>query len=193
MMGTLTTEPHVISRVLSKLLISEKEYSFVKSQYELYKVNKITNKEFWKRIEVPNPIESEAKFLNRIKLREDVVETLVQLRKDNFKLAILSNAPKEWGHYLSKRFSFNNYFDEIVFSGDYGVKKPNPEIYQLLLTKFPDSEKKVIYYIDDELGDLETGKDQNMRTIWLKIEEEDCAYKPDYTINNLIQIKDIVK
>jgi len=189
MMGTLTTNPHLVSDILSRFF-SKTDKKTIRNAYELYKIDKISNLEFWSRVNAKDQgIEKE--MLEGVELREETIDVLDRL-KGEYRLAILSNVPKEWGHYLSKKFNFPKYFDEIVFSGDYGLKKPNPEIYKVLLDKFPESEKDIVYYIDDELGDLDTGKDQKMITIWLKVAEDDFEYISDYTIDNLLQINGIV-
>jgi len=188
MMGTLTTNPHLVSDILSRFL-SKTDKKAIRSAYELYKIDKISNLEFWSRVDAKDR-NIEKKMLKGIELRKETMSVLRTLKRD-YRLAILSNVPKEWGHYLSKRFNFSKYFDEIVFSGDYGVKKPDPEIYELLLNKFRYLEESV-YYIDDELNDLKTGNKYSMTTIWLKQEQKDSDYSPDFVIEDLAQVREIV-
>lgn len=190
MVGTLTTQPHLISVILGNILVN-KDVKDIKKEYELYKVNKISNEEFWKRIGVKNSKEVEERFFKKITLREGATGVLKDLRK-GYKLAILSNIPKEWGAFLSKKFEFEKYFDEIVFSGDYGIKKPHPEIYKLLLNRFPKINPSNIYFVDDDLGDLESGKNLLMQTIWIRSDQDKETFIPDYDVYRLSDIKKIL-
>lgn len=190
MVGTLTTQPHLISVILGNILVN-RDVKDIKKEYELYKVNKISNDEFWKRIGVKNSKEVEERFFNKIRLREGAKKVLKDLRKE-YRLAILSNIPKEWGAFLSKKFRFDKYFDEIVFSGDYGIKKPHPEIYKLLLNRFPKINPSNIYFVDDDLGDLESGKNLLMQTIWIRSDQNNETFIPDYDVYRLSDIRKIL-
>lgn len=61
-------------------------------------------------------------------------EYIAQLRR-RYKIAVLSNVPKGG---LSRRFSqdqLDQYFDVVVESGELGISKPDPRIYQFTLEK----------------------------------------------------------
>lgn len=190
MVGTLTSQPHLISVILGNILVN-KDVKDIKKEYELYKVNKISNEDFWERIGVKNREEIEERFLNKIKLRKGAKE-LLKFLKGKYKLAILSNIPKEWGAFFSKKFRFDKYFDEIVFSGDYGIKKPHPEIYKFLLNRFPKINPSNIYFVDDDLGDLESGKNLLMQTIWIRSDQDKETFIPDYDVSRLEDIRNIL-
>jgi len=46
-------------------------------------------------------------------------------------LAILSNEVKEWAQHYRKKFNLDQYFKAMVFSGDVGCCKPEPEFTML--------------------------------------------------------------
>jgi putative hydrolase of the HAD superfamily len=191
MMGTLTEEEHIISVSLNEV-IPDMDYKLVKEQYELYKVNKINNHEFWSNIGVSDYKETEKTFLNKIALKKGVKKYLKKISK-HAQLAILSNCPKEWGEYLVKNFGLRKYFDEVVFSGEYEIKKPDPRIYKLLLNKFPDIQPEEVYFVDNDLEDLKSGKNYLMRTVWLKSDKLDFRYVPDYVIEDLGEVIKLIK
>lgn len=190
MIGTLTTEPHLISKVFMTALPGF-DRDTVKKYYEAYKIDSISRETFWESIGIKEFEELEKKFLDSVFLREGIIKFLTEM-KEHYKLAILSNTPKEWGHYLSEKFGFKEIFDEIVFSGDYKVAKPNHLLYKILDDKFPEISSSNVFFVDDELEDLRSGKDYLMKTIWLQSEQTSTDFVPDYVIQDITEVKDIV-
>jgi putative hydrolase of the HAD superfamily len=190
LVGTLTTETHVISNTLADMLPGV-SVSKIKSLYDLYKINKITNEEFWSGLDVKSK-KLEKEFLDKIVLKRGIKKVLKKLKR-YYKLAILSNFPKEWGVYLTDKLQLDNYFDEIIFSGDYGVKKPHPLIYRYLLDKFSDISPDKVLFVDDDLQDLESGKNYLMKTVWLRSDQKDSSYIPNYVISRISDILKLVE
>jgi putative hydrolase of the HAD superfamily len=190
MIGTLTDEIHIVSKYLNELLEGHDRRK-IREYYELYKIDQVSRGLFWKQFGVDNIDEYEKRFLNRINFRAEMPDVLSSLKK-NYRMAILSNIPKEWGRYLAKEGEFNKYFEQIIFSGECGLKKPDPKIYKHLLSKFPHIATSDIFYIDDDLGDLEPSSKFGINTIWLTVEESEVDYQPDYTIDTLGEIEAIL-
>ena len=191
MIGTLTTNPHLISQIFY-LTFPSADIPEVKKYYEDYKVDKIDRKTFWNGVGFENFSTQEARFLGNISLKQGVLDMLKDLKED-YKLALFSNIPKEWGHYMQDTFGFKEIFDAIIFSGDYGIQKPDSEIYEILLSKFQDINPENMYFVDDDLEDLETGKKYFMNTIWLESDQLAGGYRPDYVIQDIFEIINIVK
>ena len=191
MIGTLTTNPHLISQVFH-LTFPSIDINLVRKYYKNYKLGKISQKQFWKGIGFDNFSTQETRFLGNLALKQGVIEMLEVLKK-HYKLALFSNIPKEWGHYIEEKYKFDEIFDAIIFSGDYGLQKPEKPIYEVLMNNFPDINPERMYLIDDDLEDLKTAKDFSMKTIWL--EREQCCedFKADYIIQDLFEIIDVVK
>lgn len=190
LLGVLTTEPHLVSKVL-KSILPNIDNSFLRKNYEQHQISQINNKQFWKRLEIDNIEDIEQKIVNKIILRKDTLALVTKLRKNN-KLAILSNVPKEWGNKISKKLDLTTYFDEIVFSGDLGIKKPDPEIYKMLIKKFTNINPSNIYFIDDNLKYLVSGQNMLAQTIWFKNEEQEPVFIPDYVVKKLEDINKII-
>ncbi|MGI5897753.1 MAG: HAD family hydrolase [Candidatus Dojkabacteria bacterium] len=190
MIGTLTTDPRLISHVFLSTF-PNMDRDLVKKHYKEYKVNNIDRETFWKNIGITDFEEAEKKFLNKIELRNGIIELLIQM-KQKHKLAILSNISKEWGAFLSNKYGFKNIFDEIVFSGDYHVKKPDYQIYKILVDKFPEISPENVFFVDDDLEDLKSGKDFLMKTIWIKSDQVSTNYIPDYVIDHISEVNNIV-
>lgn len=191
LIGTLTTNPHLISQIFY-LTFPSIDTHLVREYYNDYKIDKIDRKAFWNGVGFDNFSTQEARFLGNISLKQGVLDMLKVFKK-YYKLALFSNIPKEWGHYMENKYGFKDIFDAIIFSGDYGMQKPDSEIYEVLLSKFQDIDPKNIYFVDDDLEDLETGKKYLMNTIWLDSSQFSRTFKPDYVIHDIFEVINIVK
>jgi putative hydrolase of the HAD superfamily len=87
-------------------------------------------------------------ILERLTIKQDTMELINELKKDEHKLYVLSNLPYETAEYLEKRYSFWDIFDGIVFSGRVNLIKPSPEIYQYILKKFNLAPKETVFFDD---------------------------------------------
>lgn len=193
--GTLTTEGHLLSVILMDTV---KEYGkanlkTVTDAYEKYKVSAISDDEFWKKVKVkpadiPN---AERMMMDQFIIRNGAIPMLQRL-KETTKITILSNIPSRWGRLAIEKLDLENFFDEVVFSGDYKVEKPDPALYQVLLERFVVINPANMYVVDNELDDLEAAKGQLLSTIWLKDREEGANYIPDYVVEDISEIVDLV-
>ncbi len=96
-----------------------------------------------------------------------VIEYIKSTRK-NYKTALLSNlASKE---SMNRRFSedeLKELFDVIVISGEVGVQKPNPEIYQVTVERLGVDPNECVF-IDDIERFCTAAKEVGMQAIWYK-------------------------
>ncbi|MBP8979292.1 HAD family hydrolase [Candidatus Dojkabacteria bacterium] len=191
MIGTLTSNPHLISQILH-LMLPNKSIDLIRREYWNYQISRISKSTFWENIGISNYEEFEERFLSKILFKAGVLEMATRMKRDS-RLAILSNIPSEWGSYLVEKFKLRDIFEEIVFSGDYGIKKPKPELYNILLKKFPNADPKQIFFVDDDIEDLITGARFNMKTIWLKSGRTSDSFTPDYIIEDILEIEELIR
>jgi 2-haloacid dehalogenase len=91
----------------------------------------------------------------------DIMETL---HADGIKLYALTNCPSEAFGPVRTRFDFLSRFRDVVVSGDEHVKKPDPAIYKILLTRTGIDAASSIY-IDDREENLVPARDLGFTTI----------------------------
>jgi putative hydrolase of the HAD superfamily len=72
--------------------------------------------------------------ISSYKLFDDVVATLDALRRDGYRLGLISNFER-WLEELLVELEVGHLFDVVVISGAAGVEKPDPEIYRIALRK----------------------------------------------------------
>ena len=78
----------------------------------------------------------------------ETVRLLADLRARDYMLCALTNWGAEKYVLLRERFDFLNWFEETVVSGEVGVLKPDPAIYQILLERIQ-CEAEQCVFIDD--------------------------------------------
>ncbi|APW41808.1 HAD family hydrolase [Rhodoferax saidenbachensis] len=82
-------------------------------------------------------------------------------------LYFLSNMPEPYARALEQRHSFLDRFNGGIFSGDVGLAKPDPAIYQLLQTRHALVPAQTVF-IDDLLGNIEAAQTQGWHGIHFK-------------------------
>lgn len=82
-------------------------------------------------------------------INEGVRELLYKLQ-GRYKLAVLSNAPPRLNQWLEE-WDILDLFDVVVCSGDVGLAKPDPAIFQLILARLDVAPGEAIF-VDDSPG-----------------------------------------
>ena len=103
--------------------------------------------------------EAKANMLQAIALQEEVaptVELIKELKAKGYKLYVLSNMSKEYIEYLRKLSVFD-YFDYQVVSCEIHLGKPNPKIYEYLLSHCGLTASETIF-IDDRKDNVEVAE-----------------------------------
>ena len=75
-------------------------------------------------------------------------EFIKDIKNLGFTIALLSVHAREWIEYIEIRHGILHLFNEVSFSFEAGIKKPNPLSYQIILTKLGAKPEECIF-IDD--------------------------------------------
>jgi 2-haloacid dehalogenase len=86
-----------------------------------------------------------------------VVEILAELRERDTPLYVLSNFSAETFPPAFERFDFLRWFRGMVISGEVGVIKPDPRIYEITLARFAIDPYRAVY-IDDVAANAEAAR-----------------------------------
>ncbi len=84
---------------------------------------------------------------------EDVHETLRTLRESGYFLGIMSNRFEPYNDYLDER-GLSGLFDLVVYAGQAGIRKPNPEVFHFMLNKAGLSPSESMYVGDNYFADV---------------------------------------
>ncbi len=88
---------------------------------------------------------------------DDVVDVLEELRERPLGLYALSNFSGDLFREVSPRFEFLKWFDGLLISGDEGIIKPDPAIYELLLDRFGLTARRTLF-IDDRVENIQAAR-----------------------------------
>jgi putative hydrolase of the HAD superfamily len=94
-------------------------------------------------------------------LEEDMFELVERAKGGGHKTALLSNS---WGMGLYPIDRIRALFDVVVISGEVGLRKPDPEIFELTVAKLG-LEADVCVFVDDHPGHLKAAQEAGMTTV----------------------------
>jgi len=160
----------------TRLGISEEE---ARKQYggeelEAFNRGDITEEEYWSSLIARhrwNISMNELKMIIRGSIKEidGVRELIERLREQGYKLGLLSNISKEWAGHNEGKFDYHRLFDVIVYSFEVGIRKPDKEIYKIVLERLQVNPDECVF-IDDREKNLIPARGLGMHTI--RFEEE---------------------
>lgn len=128
------------------------------------------------------------------KLYPHVKETLEYFR-DKRKF-ILTNRFREFAAITLGELGIKDYFEDIVGGDDENCMKPSACILDKVFSGSGIERPKAMI-VGDMAIDIETGRNSGIKTCWvtygLGVKEDLKNLKPDYIIDDIIELKDIIK
>jgi putative hydrolase of the HAD superfamily len=132
----------------------------------------------------------------------DTIKTLIELKKMGLKLGVITDGItiKQWEKLI--RLGIVDFFDTVITSEEFGLGKPNVEFFEYGLKKMKLNAVETAYIGDRIDKDVVPAKKVGMHTIRIlkgkyknmKLYDETANNNiEDYSVNNLIEIIDIVK
>ena len=124
-----------------------------------------------------------------IELFEDVLETLALLER-KYVLGLLSNGnsyPEKCG--LDGRFKF------VVFAQDYGVEKPDPELFAIAVQEAGCEPQSFLHVGDSLSDDIAGARTAGVRSVWLNRNRvsNDTGLRPDFQIKSLLELPELLE
>ena len=95
---------------------------------------------------------------------EDSVEILRELHAAGIRLFALTNWSSELFPAALSRFDFLSLFEDIIVSGEEGVRKPDPAIFEILRRRIGSSVARCIF-IDDSLENIRAATESGLDAI----------------------------
>jgi HAD superfamily hydrolase (TIGR01509 family) len=137
----------------------KREGRFAQASHDV-DVGNITVSEFYSRLSglSGETVESIKKVIEDISIDDSVLSVVKQL-SGSYKLGLLSNAPSELLRPLLEKHGLAALFDAIVISSDVRQRKPNPEVFAMILKKLESRPQETLFI--DDLQDYVDGAKQN--------------------------------
>ncbi|MFH1649862.1 MAG: HAD family phosphatase [Candidatus Woesearchaeota archaeon] len=119
-----------------------------------YRIGEVTPEEFWKQAKEQLNLNVETKELSNMwlegyKLISGTADIIDRLNKAGYKVLFLSDNIKERVDYLEEKYKFLAKFKGGIFSHEVYIRKPDPRIYEMALSKASNPPEECVY-IDDK-------------------------------------------
>ena len=124
----------------------------------------------------------------------EVKEVLEDLKKKNFKLAILSNGTYDLLNELVESNKLNNLFDDLFSIEEVKIYKPDPRVYELPIKKYKIKSDEITF-LSANTWDVSGGGNFGYNSIWVNRHNsvfDILDFQPKNEISNLTQLLDIV-
>ncbi len=124
----------------------------------------------------------------------EVKEVLQNLKKKDYKLAILSNGTPTLLNELVTSNNLDNIFDDIFSIEEVKVYKPNSKVYDIPIKKYQ-IQKNEVAYLSANTWDVSAGGNYGFNPVWVNRSNnifDNLDYKPQNEISNLKDLLNIV-
>ena len=124
----------------------------------------------------------------------EVKVVLEDLKKKNFKLAILSNGTLDLLNELVESNKLNNLFDDLFSIEEVKIYKPDPRVYELPIKKYKIKSDEITF-LSANTWDVSGGGNFGYNSIWVNRHNsvfDILDFQPKNEISNLTQLLDIV-
>ncbi len=124
----------------------------------------------------------------------EVRGVLEDLKKKNFKLAILSNGTLDLLNELVESNKLNNLFDDLFSIEEVKIYKPDPRVYELPIKKYKIKSDEITF-LSANTWDVSGGGNFGYNSIWVNRHNsvfDILDFQPKNEISNLTQLLDIV-
>ena len=124
----------------------------------------------------------------------EVKGVLEDLKKKNFKLAILSNGTYDLLNELVESNKLNNLFDDLFSIEEVKIYKPDPRVYEIPIKKYKIKSDEITF-LSANTWDVSGGGNFGYNSIWVNRHNsvfDVLDFKPKNEISNLTQLLDIV-
>jgi putative hydrolase of the HAD superfamily len=116
-------------------------------------------------------------YFENLHPNEPIIEYMRGLREDGIRLALLTNNVREWEPlWRAKLPDVDELFEVVVDSGFVGMRKPEPEIYELTLDRMGDGLRaEECVFLDDIEVNCDAARDLGMVAIRFHDNEQAIA------------------
>ena len=111
-----------------------------------------------------------------------MISVVEELRKAGYRLALLTNAVREFRPVIEKTIRTSDLFDVIVDSSEVGMRKPDKEIYDLTSNRLG-VENSQCLMIDDLIANVQGAENAGMQGLQFTTSDETAA-----SIRNTFQL-----
>lgn len=132
---------------------------------------------------------------DKIYFFSDVVPTLKKLKKEGYKLALLSNTESLQAKEIEKKLKLKEYFDFLGYSFKLNTLKPDKKAFQKVLDNFKVSSKETLMIGDSLRSDIQGANNMNIHSCWINrdnLDLDSAKVKPEFEIKSLNELEKVL-
>jgi putative hydrolase of the HAD superfamily len=112
-------------------------------------------------------------YFRALEPNEPMIEQMSALSERGYRMALLTNNVREWEPYWRSMLPVDDIFEVVVDSGFVGMRKPEPEIYELTLERLGDGiTASDCLFVDDVEVNIETARTLGMTAVHFRDSEQ---------------------
>jgi putative hydrolase of the HAD superfamily len=105
-------------------------------------------------------------YFEALKPNDPMIELMGDLRTRGYRMALLTNNVREWEPYWRSMLPVDDIFEVVVDSGFVGMRKPEPEIYELTLKRLGDGiGASDCLFVDDVEVNIQAARELGMTAV----------------------------
>jgi putative hydrolase of the HAD superfamily len=113
-------------------------------------------------------------YFEHLHPNETVIAYMRELKRRGYKLAICTNNVREWEPLWRAKLPVDEIFLDVVDSGFVGIRKPDPEIYEMTLERLGIPAEAALLLDDIELN-CTAARELGMSAVWFRSTEQAIA------------------
>lgn len=141
----------------------------IQSAYLAASLGNISPDEFWGQVSVVAELEDA--YLSRHSLNAGIPELLSHARANGISVWCLSNDVGRWSNKLRNNLGIEEYLEGSTISGDVGVRKPDKEIYEIMIQSCGYKIEDILF-VDDREKNVSAARELGIDTVLFKPEKE---------------------
>ena len=169
--------------------------SLMKRHKDFWQITEDSLEKSMKKFNINNNMRNELLSLYKVlSTFSEVNETLQNLKRKNFKLAILSNGTPELLNHLVSTNNLENIFDDIFSIEEVKIYKPDSRVYDLPIKKFK-FRKDEIVFLSANTWDVSGAGNYGFNSIWVNRSNnifDSLDFKPKIEIKSLNELLSII-
>lgn len=135
-----------------------------------------------------------AATLFRLELYPNVTDVLESLQ-DHYRIAAVSDGQSAWAVSEMKALGLERFFKNIIVSGDYGFRKPDPRMYQMGIEALDLPPDEILFVGNDMYRDVYGAECAGMKTVFFRSNQGEQEYRgtnADYIIYRFSELVDAI-
>jgi putative hydrolase of the HAD superfamily len=122
----------------------------------------------------------------------DGAHDILDYLSESYQLHILTNGFVEVQGIKMKKSGLEPYFDQVVASEFAGAKKPHPQAFEFTMELIKAKAKNCLMIGDDPISDIKGAHDVGIDSVYFNPDNNSPSVYATYTIQNLMELKDIL-